>query len=224
MTNYTMKNFTSTEIPLSQFFNFEQKAGKNAWNFDYSSVLATCGEFLQLFFISKLKSKFQACKMFFTSAESTFNPIYVKDFQLVPFNDTNGASFLNSSGTLLVDFNQALVPFVLKTKVNVNDQEFNKIIFRGKIDTCKVADGVFGNFLVRFLMENLEKFSNLTLACPHKKNFYYAHNLPALDDSFIPGFFPRNRFQWQITITVNAKVKKTFVQIMSIRLYGIKLA
>lgn len=81
-------------------------------------------------------------------------------------------------------------------------------VLSSNVDSCKAAQGLFGNYIIKFLLMSNVKFSNFKADCPQKKGFYYAYNFPAPENpkDFIPSFMPAPAEFWQLTIIGRAKV------------------
>lgn len=125
------------------------------------------------------------------------------------FNNSKGDSFYNLTFTLKRDVRKVLLCFDLKGKSDANDDDYSKRIFRVNIDTCSWREGMpFRNYIVDFLVEKIQKFSNFRFECPQKKKTFYIHNSPAPDDNnlFDPIIFRRSFGNWEMTINVGLKV------------------
>lgn len=83
-------------------------------------------------------------------------------------------------------------------------------MFNSNTDLCAFGKGFLGSFLLKFFLDELEKYSNLNIQCPMKKGFYYANNfpMPVKVESFLPSFMPNHKL-WQLTIDSKAKVAKS---------------
>lgn len=126
------------------------------------------------------------------------------------FNGTDDLSYFNFTMKLLVEFKKSLYFFNLKVKTDESRKDYDLEVFRSSLDSCQVAKGVFGNFIIKFFMTNLEKYSNMKIECPQKKGFYYAYNFPVPLNfkSYIPSFLPVRSCFWQLTVASRTKVSK----------------
>ena len=150
----------------------------------------------------------------------------MKNLSFVAFNDSKGVSRTNFTIAFLFDIEKLVINFILKAKANEVLKEYDLLLLRGSIDTCKASQGNVGNYLMRFLMENFKNHGNVPLTCPHPKGFYYLCNLPTPEESKIPGFFPHTKGQWEITFVAKARSLKSakLAQIFSFKIRGISFA
>lgn len=146
----------------------------------------------------------------------------MNDLSISVFNGSDGMSRVNITTTLKVDLLKVSTMFSLMGKTYENSKEFDHLILKGNIDSCKVSNGTFGNFIVQMIAENLEKYSNFRFECPLKKADFYAINFP-VDMKYIPYYFLANPQKWELTSTIRAKVKntKSLVLICTIKFYGV---
>lgn len=109
----------------------------------------------------------------------------------------------------------------MKVKTNEDSKEYDKVIFKGIIDTCKVSKGIFGNFLVQMVAENLEQYSNFTFECPQKKASFHATNFP-VDAKYFPYYILGKTQKFVISATVRAKVSniKSIVHVITVQFHG----
>lgn len=162
-------------------------------------------------------------EIYFYSADVTINHNYIQNFNFNIFNSSDGISMFNASGEVLSDFEKIVVAFVIKSKSNENFAEYDKMLLRGTIDTCKASEGIFGNFLMRFLKSTVKDYSNISLTCPHYKGFYYGCNFSRPDDESIPMFLPRTKNFWEASFKGKVKVPKVarLVQFFTAKVQGI---
>lgn len=126
---------------------------------------------------------------------------------MVVFNNSD-ISYFNYTARLLVDFRRTLASFDLKKKSDGKLKNYDLNVLSSNVDSCKAAQGLFGNYIIKFLLMSNVKFSNFKADCPQKKGFYYAYNFPAPENpkDFIPSFMPAPAEFWQLTIIGRAKV------------------
>lgn len=138
------------------------------------------------------------------------------------FKDSKGVTLHNASGTLLIDLKKILVAFTVRIKSTPNRKDYDRLVFQGNVDTCKVSQGVIGNFFVNWFL-SINQNSNFHFDCPMKKGFYYVYNLPNIDTSFLPAFIkPRQSHDWELTIGAKTKFQKiaSASQLIFVKLYG----
>lgn len=180
---------------------------------------------IQLQKISKclciIELSFQEGLLFSKTADFTYNERFVENFKFTIFKNANGVIMHNASGTLLVDLKKVLVSFVIKVKSSEIRKDYDQVLFQGNADTCKISQGVIGNFLIKAIL-SYDRDTNYYFDCPMKKGFYYLNNLPNLDTSFIPPFIPRKDREWEMTIGAKTKFPKvaTASQLVFVKIYG----
>lgn len=90
-----------------------------------------------------------------------------------------------------------------------DSKKYDKPYLISNVDICKKIN--FGNYIILFLMSNLEKYSNMKFECPVKASNYYAYNFPA-PQSFtnLPPAVMRTLYaKWKLTLTITGKSSKT---------------
>lgn len=144
----------------------------------------------------------------------------MKDFHFDVFNDTNGVSRANVSGSTLVQFENVAASFKALGKTNEATNTFDKTMLSGTINFCSISKGTVGYFFLNFDQETLRKYSNFSFDCPQKKGFYYASNFPMLDDQQIPPFL-RISGTNEVHVLIKGKIKnvKSMVLVGSFRAY-----
>lgn len=109
-------------------------------------------------------------------------------------------------------------------KVTEDSRSYEKPIFSGNIDTCNVAKGTLGNFVISSLVERLKDRSNFTFSCPQKKGFYYVTNVKTIDGDALPKQLFGDTGHFESTTSIKAKLNssKTLVPVVSIKVRGRK--
>lgn len=159
--------------------------------------------------------------MYFDSVETWASQKHFEDLNVVVFNDS-GISYFNYSVKLLVDFRRTLISFDLKKKSSEAQRNYDLNVFNSNVDSCKAAQGLFGNYIIKFLLTHNEKNSNIKPQCPQKKGFYYAYNFAAPDNikDFLPSFMPTPAEFWELTIIGRAKISANGGAIRVFRIVG----
>lgn len=160
--------------------------------------------------------------MYYDAVQSNINPIYTSNFSFVTFNDSQGESRFNMSGYQKCDLLKVIVSGELVGKSNTTSKDYDQKLLNINVDTCKASKGIFGNFLVRMIADNLEKHSNYRFACPQKKNFFYATNFPVVDDKFFPSQLFRVQQFFRASFIFKGKLPnvKSLVHIFSVSIDG----
>lgn len=138
------------------------------------------------------------------------------------WNESDGTSRLNISGMVNVNVDRVLPSFSLAFKEDKNDNRFNKILLKGNVDSCKLLGGTFGNFMIKLVVESVKKYSNLTVGCGCKKGAFYVKDLPVPDGTdSLPYHIVGVKGEWQLEISLKAKVKKTVSNGIRFRIFGV---
>lgn len=175
--------------------------------------------------VSKTKrsanSKFsfpQKSSFVFHSVHSTSNPTYLKDFKASVFNNSAGASCFNLSTEVRLDIQRVMASFEVKV---FKEPGVASNFFQTNFDACSVAKGTIGNFLVKALLKDHEKYSNYRYGCPQKKGFFYFHNFPVPRDDILPPFVQKLYVPWELIVRGKGKNATTaFVPMFLISLKG----
>lgn len=165
----------------------------------------------------------QFSQIVYHSASIFPNSEYLANATLNVFNDTDGLSMLNASGTLKVDLPKPMIYITVLTR-SKGSREY-QTYSKPTIDVCKVEKGVFGGFIVRTIASNIKNYSNFRFECPLKKQFFYVTNYPVFDIKVASLFLLKNENQspeFDVTFTIKGKPagKKSFVNIMTGRITG----
>lgn len=120
--------------------------------------------------------------LYFSDIKYTADPRYLTNFTFAVFNDSNGLMRMNISGTTKIE----VLKFMISFEVNIQNKktlEFDQPLLKGSVDSCKLQNGVLGNFIVKIMMNRLHKYSNYKFECPQKPGIYHLSNYPLLEDS-----------------------------------------
>lgn len=139
------------------------------------------------------------------SVESNFNSAFLRDLKISVFNNSAGVSCFNLSVTQKVDLKRIIITFEVKKPLEPGK---STIVFQSNIDTCNVAKGTIGNFFMKILLKDHEKFSNYRYERPSKKGFYYWYSFPLPQDAVLPSFLPKVYMHWELTIKTKGKATK----------------
>lgn len=115
------------------------------------------------------------------------------------------------SAALKVELQKVIVTFESKIYKDPGIATNN---FQGNIDSCNVAKGTIGNFLVKALLKDQEKYTNYRYECPQKKGFYYWHSFPVPDDTVLPPFIPKFYVLWNLEVKGKGKTSKSAFKLL----------
>lgn len=147
----------------------------------------------------------QNCKINFLSSEFNFNPKFIENMDFITFNNTSHDSCINSTFVLKKDVSRVLLAFDLNGKSGPQAEDYDTRIFRVNIDTCSwIVGSPFHVFIVKFIVDNIQQYSNFRFECPQRKQKFYVRNFPAPQFILDANIFIFD--QWEITITARFKV------------------
>lgn len=99
--------------------------------------------------------------------------MYVKNFNIVTFNNSKGISHINASYELINTIDKAIVICSLKLKSHNEAKVYDVQIFQGTYETCRKTDGRIYQYFLKNLISNFQKYGNISLACPLAKGFHF---------------------------------------------------
>lgn len=122
-----------------------------------------------------------------------------------------------------MDFRRMILTFEVKRKSNLASNDYDIDLFKSNVDSCNLAKGIVGNYLINFILSGLDEHSNLVFKCPMRKGIYFIYNFPVPKQvqDFLPKFIPASsqNSAWIIMITVRANIQKT----ASVRVFHLKV-
>lgn len=149
------------------------------------------------------------------------NPLYTENATATVFNDSDGVSRMNFSAHQLVDLKKMFI-FITITGESVRDSnKYDTSILNSKVDSCNVAKGIFGNFVIRVFSTTMGNYSNYKFTCPQKKGFYFIANLPLIE-TYMPQSIIRLTGRYATSIVLKGKVteSKPFSHILTIKFFA----
>lgn len=93
-------------------------------------------------------------------------------------------------------------------KTNEDDKEYEEEMFKSSIDSCRVAKGILGNYIIKMITDHLVDFSNFSFKCPQLKGFYYATNFPCTNN-YLPFRLIARERKFQLTVVMKGKVNNS---------------
>lgn len=119
-----------------------------------------------------------------------------------------------------------LLTFEVKRKTNLASKDYEIDIFKGNVDSCNLAKGIVGNYIINFILSGLDEYSNFLIECPMRKKFIFIYNFPVPKQvqDFLPKFISRStqNSAWILMITARAKVQKTAtVTVFHLKVHGL---
>lgn len=157
------------------------------------------------------------------SVQSSANSAYVSDLSVLVFNDSQGVSRFNFSANQLVDFKKMAVQITLTGQsVEGSGNKYDKVYFKGNVDTCNIAKGIFGNFIIKLVAATLENYSNVKFICPQPKGLYFVHNFPLIEDNVVHPQIIQSSRRFEVCVVVKAKVSraKPLTHAITIKLFS----
>lgn len=173
--------------------------------------------------VNLLNQVFQESALVFHSLQSNFNPDFYPSFSAILFNDTEGVQRVNLSLTLNTDFFRTTNYLEFRFFADKASEISSRNGFKGTIDSCKVSKGVFGNFIIQMVANNIEKYSNYSFECTLKKGSYYVRNFPLKFDNIPQSFFIEGRKNFEISLAVKGRAsiaKSPLVNMFLMKFFG----
>lgn len=156
---------------------------------------------------------------------SNVNQNFVSGLTAIVFNDSQGVSRLNVSGTLKQNITKLKLALTMMVMPE-NSTTYNKFMFRTEIDSCNIQRGAFGAFFAAMIGEILKNFSNMSKFCPIDKGLYYLSNFGVTGIEFLPQFITNtregNERKWEATLETKCKFanSKSLVRAITLKVYG----
>lgn len=171
-------------------------------------------------------SNIQTTTYILKSAESWSSPTHIENFKFTVFNDSDGAPRFNFSGKLLTDLRRVMLTFDIKKKANLLSKDYDINFFKSNVDICNVGKGSVGNYIISFILNGLEKYSNIVIKCPMRKGFLFINNFPTpkQEQGFLPKFvqLSTQNTAWIMIITARANIQKAAaVRIFLLKVHGL---
>lgn len=111
--------------------------------------------------------------------------------------------------------------FIYSIPKNDRDKNYEFTVINSKISTCKIIQGTRGNFLMRMLFDDFNKYFNTTFACPFPKQIYGFYNFEA-NAKFLPPLLLNRDIKYQLVVKTDGKLMNSSnaVWLYSIKIHG----
>lgn len=81
-------------------------------------------------------------------------------------------SYLNASGEIFKDLEKMNLFFEFAIGKSEEDKNYENVMMRSTLSSCKIQEGVRGNFIIKVAMEGFDKTADFNFTCPfHKVNY-----------------------------------------------------
>lgn len=143
----------------------------------------------------------------------------MSNFSFEVFNDSKTMTRFNFTADLKTDLTNYFVVFTIKEKSS-STKEFDKTVASGSFNSCKLQQGLVGNFMAKMISDLLKEHSNFKFQCPQRKGYYYVINAPLSETSMLPNFLMGKPCDRQMSCKVTAKIPtfKAPVQVISLEI------
>jgi Protein of unknown function (DUF1091) len=168
-------------------------------------------------------------KFYLTSCLYASNPDDIANLSAVVFNISDGTAGFNLTGEVKRDISKVKVSILFKVPSNPASNEYDKVLVKADADACKLEQGIFSNYLIRFITDQLKTYSNIKFECIQKKGPIFISNFPIVEMSQIPLFILKGREgagrKWEVSVDIKGKDAKTkrITQKISLKLYGFSI-
>ena len=99
--------------------------------------------------------------------------VYNKDIGRANFTakvwKENGHSYLNASADIFEDLEKVILTFIFAIGSNENDKNYENVMMRSTVNTCKMHEGNRANFIIKMLMDQFTKTADFNFTCPFPK-------------------------------------------------------
>lgn len=76
---------------------------------------------------------------------------------------------MNISVNLAYEVSKIMISFSFAVPKDKNDKNFERIIIKSTVNVCKMFQGVMGDFIVKTIMDVLQKSVDFEMKCPFPK-------------------------------------------------------
>lgn len=144
----------------------------------------------------------------------------IGNINVTSIKNSHGESLLNVQIEYYYDLAALFTTFIIAVPSDEKDKDFQKELLRSTINVCKIKQGVMGNFLIKTLMEDFEKYSDFKVECPFKKG-KLSINKMKITEKFLPTYLLQS-FKFIFTGIVKVKVvnSKKLVEFYTVKIYG----
>lgn len=140
--------------------------------------------FLQFTQLKAFCLNFQFGIRYFDSSKAINNQDIIPEFNVAFFNDSDGISRMNMTFVMKANITFYTILFGVKVVTSKNEEGIE--VVNKLVNVCKMSKKFFGNFLLAYMEDALENYSNYSITCPLRAGFYHATNMPVINDKFIP--------------------------------------
>ena len=155
--------------------------------------------------------------------EATHNTNLLENFTAYIFNDTiRRDPRLNISVTTLTEFQKILLYIEVTGKSDERRRDYDRMLFKGEIDSCKASKGIIGNFLTKLMIDTISNYSNFRFTCPLEKKVFYVNSFPLPTEKDLPIFLIPLRGKFLCTVRLKVKLGKgkSLVPLITLNVYG----
>lgn len=78
-------------------------------------------------------------------------------------------SFLNVSAETFIDLDKMIITFLFAICKNEKDKNYENVLIRSTISSCKVNEGNRGNFMIKMAMAEFDQTADFKFTCPFYK-------------------------------------------------------
>lgn len=82
-------------------------------------------------------------------------------------------SYLNVTAESFVDLDKMLLSIVFAITRTENEKIIENVLMRTTLNTCKINEGNRGNFIVKMMMEEIDRTADFKFTCPFPKVFIF---------------------------------------------------
>lgn len=171
------------------------------------------------------------------SATYSNDPNYANVITSLGVN-ANNDSYLNASAETFVDLAKLMViielnkfkikmtfflqmTFTFSLPKNEQDKNYEMTLLQSTISSCKILNGTRGNFIIKMLLDDLDKFIDFKFSCPFQAQKFGMYNfLP--QEKFLPAILQNRSIKFQLITKFDGKLlnAKKSVWLFSFKVLG----
>jgi hypothetical protein len=111
--------------------------------------------------------------------------------------------------------------FKLSLPRNDQDKNYEFTFLDSTVSACNFDKGTRGNFMVRMLFDDFDKYFDCKFECPFKKqNFGFYNFIP--NDNYLPPILFNRSLKFLLTVKINGKLNhsKNSIWLISMKITG----
>lgn len=111
--------------------------------------------------------------------------------------------------------------FIFSIPKSSQDKNYELTMLNSKISTCKLMQGTRGNFIIRMLLDDFNRFVTTTFPCPFPKQVYGFYNFKP-NEKYLPTFLLNRDIKFKLIVKTDGKLMNSTnaLWLYSMKLHG----